>query len=523
MKIGKRKITWLIFLLAGLFLFTSQAYAVVPVPSHPNDTSTVYLTIPYFEWNDVVAHPYPGQYEIQIDDNSNFSSIFDEDTIPAFLSWYSPTVEFTQGTTYYWRVRYIDTGGTPDSWSSTYSFDIGFPYVVDVLTTDGWDEIQAKLAIVAAYGNANAQAGELRFPVGHTFNLVQDPADEMLFDARSTSNWIINGRGSKLVLEKTTTLPSHKCGILYLRQNYNIQWKDMIIDYHPNSLGHFGGVISNLDIPNQSFTVTVDTNVYQNFSEAADVYSGFFLGAENSQSMGCKGSGWDMANTWAQGQQSASVFNFTAANRWSRIEDELENGDYFISAPIDGSGTQSRGGTILNIYANAADVVVNNITTLACRGLWWGTGSPTSDHVRIINNQNLRTQNRLLGSASGGTNQHGHHGWWEGNTFEYSRDDMYHCGSGDSDPIGPGQQVIRNNSFTGGARGGIWAQTDRIWIANNLVMYNRIVLGKTGQGENPYSNQIDVGLMEDNQIVEPIEWGFESNLSGKQSSGPGHG
>ena len=71
--------------------------------------------------------------------------VADSDTIPALLSWYSPTVEMTRGTTYYWRVRYIDVGGAPDSWSSTSSFDIGFPFIIDVLPTDGWDEIQAIL------------------------------------------------------------------------------------------------------------------------------------------------------------------------------------------------------------------------------------------------------------------------------------------------------------------------------------------------------------------------------------------
>ena len=109
-----------------------------------------------------------------------FRAPFDTDTIPALLSWYSPTIEMTRGTTYYWRVRYIDVSGAPDSWSSTSSFDIGFPFIIDVLSTDGWDEIQAKHVQVATYGHSNAQAAELRFPVNHTFNLVQDPADDYL-------------------------------------------------------------------------------------------------------------------------------------------------------------------------------------------------------------------------------------------------------------------------------------------------------------------------------------------------------
>ena len=73
---------------------------------------------------------------------------------------------FERGSTYYWRIR---LSGEP--WSDAQSFTIGFPHVIDVLPTDGWDEIQAKYVQAADYGSTHAQAAELRFPQNHIFNL----------------------------------------------------------------------------------------------------------------------------------------------------------------------------------------------------------------------------------------------------------------------------------------------------------------------------------------------------------------
>jgi len=51
--------------------------------TYPATGETVYQTIPYFEWTDVVAHPYPGAYQIQIDDDPGFADPFDEDATGA--------------------------------------------------------------------------------------------------------------------------------------------------------------------------------------------------------------------------------------------------------------------------------------------------------------------------------------------------------------------------------------------------------------------------------------------------------
>ena len=134
-------------LVAGLFTMPLLSLAAGPTLNHPTSADFVALTIPYFDWEDHVPHPYEGTYEIQIDNDSDCSSPFDTDTVPAFISHYSPTSELSMGTTYYWRVRHVDTFSTAGDWSSIESFSIAAPStVVDVAISDGWAEIKTKLA-----------------------------------------------------------------------------------------------------------------------------------------------------------------------------------------------------------------------------------------------------------------------------------------------------------------------------------------------------------------------------------------
>ena len=483
--------------------------------THPADGSTVYQTIPYFEWTDVVAHPYSGTYQIQIDDDPGFADPFDEDIIPALLSWYSPTVEFERGSTYHWRVRYADGTGSADPWSFAQSFTIGFPHVIDVLPTDGWDEIQAKYVQAADYGSTHAQAAELRFPLNHTFNLVQDPADDYLFDYPDKGNFIINGQGSALILQCTQTNELPKCGFMRLASQPDVQINDIVIDYHPNSLAQFGGVISNLDKVNGSFTVTVDTDVYANFHEAAGVDQGTFMYAEN-QARVQDIVRYYMAETWAQAQQSDTVFNFTFDPAPDAdLMAELNNGDYFISSPI-----PDRGGQVFQLPHNSANsFLAHNVTTKASRGILIA-GTPY--HTRFLNCSFLRTQGRLRGSSSGGVNQQGDYAWFENNRFEYTRDDSYHNGGAGAESDSPGQMVFRNSEVIGGYRASIWAQMDRTWVADNIVRHaggNAIFIGRSGVN-NTENDQMDVGLFENNVVLGVRGVGVVSGVNGSAAPDP---
>jgi len=463
----------------------------------PADGSTVYQTIPYFEWTDVVAHPYLGNYEIQIDDDADFSSLFDQDSIPAMLSWYSPTVEFTRGTTYHWRVRHVDENGTPDVWSAAHTVTIGVPYVVDVLPADGWDEIQSKYEQVADYGAANAQAAELRFPADQVFNLVQDPADDYLLDYPDKGNFIINGRGSTLILQCTQPVEQPLCGFLRLTDQSDVQLTDIIIDYAADSLAQYGGIISNLDKVNGTFTVTVDTSVYANFHEASTVSQGTFAYAETGARIQDL-TRYHTVESWADAQQSVGVFNFTFDTTPNpALLAELENGDYFISSPI-----PDRGGDVIRLSSSgtADNFVANDVTTWASRGRFVAGGVY---HTRILNSNFLRTQGRLRGSASGGVNHQVDYAWYENDQFEYTRDDAFHDGGSGAESDSPGQMVIRNSQVIGAYRSSIWVQMDRHWVADNVVRHagsNGIFIGRSGV-TNTMNDQMDVGLIENNVVL----------------------
>jgi hypothetical protein len=477
-------------------------------PTYPLDGETIYQTIPYFEWTDAAPHPYAGTYQIQIAEDPAFTELFDEDAIPALISWYSPRNEFERGSTYYWRVRYAD-----DAWSEPESFSIGFPHVIDVLPSDGWDEIQTKYAQTAAYGYTNAQAAELRFPTNHTFYLVQDPVDDYLLDYEGGGgNFIINGQGSTLVLERTQPYHSEtntrpKCGFWTQRPGQSdIQIHDIVIDYHPNSLGQFGGVISALNKNTGTFTVTVDTNVYANFHEASTIDQGTFMYAEN-QGRVQDDTRVYMKQTWAEARQNDTTFNFTFdATPVDALKAELNNGDYFISSPI-----PDRGGQMFNLDRNMSNnFLANNFTSKACRGIMI-RGIPY--HGRFVNCNFVRAPGRLRGGASGGVNHQTDYGWYENVRFEYMRDDSFHNGGTGAESASPGEIVFRNNVVVGGYRASIWGQMDRQWIADNIVRHaggNAIFIGRSGTS-NTENDQMDVGLIENNQIF-GVRGGFVSGV-----------
>jgi hypothetical protein len=162
-------------LVAGLLTMPLVSLAAGPTLNHPTSADFVALTIPYFDWDDHVPHPYEGTYEIQIDDDSDCSSPFDTDTVPAFISHYSPTAELSTGTTYYWRVRHVDISvsgrvkPTSRERVKTYHFERGFASGVTRGCTGRDERTQSELTttdhrlgrvrLVAASDSPGAGAG----------------------------------------------------------------------------------------------------------------------------------------------------------------------------------------------------------------------------------------------------------------------------------------------------------------------------------------------------------------------------
>jgi len=450
------------------------ALAQVPVLNHPINSTTIFQTIPYFDWQDHVAEPYAGEYQIEISQDVNFTSITDTETIPAIISHYSTNIELVRGSTYFWRVRYGDAEGVFTDWSSVASFSLGQPHYIDVVETDDWSDIKTKLDEVVAYTTNNpGEAAELRFPVNGVFNLVQenyDPADrstEYLFfldgffsgqTDQILDNVLIDGRGSSITIRAGGT--NNNCGFFYLRKSNHVQLRNFTLDYENDSLRQYGGIISNLDKTTREFDVTVDHVVYNTFEEMADYADGYFLEATSHQKVGDKGTIYRMEDSWRNAKTGPNTYHFTAGNaEWSRYQGELKNGDYFV--------TSHRGGDLISLFGTNTDTVVNNLMSLSSRGVLFISRVEPGDPnkwTRSIGNSFLRSANRFMGSSSGGVNDKTLGSWYEDNRYEYTRDDAFHNGE-----HAGSEAVVLNNTMIGAFRNSLWVQADRSWTQGNTT------------------------------------------------------
>lgn len=472
----------------------------------PADQDLLYQTIPYFSWTHRTTEAFPGYYEIMIDDNNDFSSPVDVDTVPAFINYYSPDFELEYDLDYYWKVRFVDNDYySENGWSLIRTFSITHPEVViDVAPGDGWDEIRAKWQTVLETSETVSGAVELRFPVNGELITRQDPnSDEsqrsngFLLYVDGYDNVFVNGRGSKITIEATHG--EWLCGFMEVNNSSGMQVKDIIIDYHPNSLYQIGGVVKNFDKTARTFDVIVDTSVYKTYDVLKNYTEGYFLSQEHQQKIGSKGVDFQMEQSWEQARVNDTTFSFTCGtSEYGRYRDELEDGDYFVLS--------HRGGDVVFLSSGVDNFVLNNMTTHACRGRFFAIDAGCSNS-RLLNNNYLRTQGRIMGSSSGGVGvDRGDDVWYEGNRFEYSRDDMFHNGSN----AGKGS-VFRRNNLIGAFRNSIWVQADRTWVAENTIEYAGSSGIHIGYAPSEPGTMPDVVLVEGNTIYRPNWNGIELN------------
>lgn len=474
----------------------------------PVDKALLYQTIPYFSWTHQTTEPFSGYYEIMIDDNSDFSSPEDVDTVPAFINYYSPDFELEYDLNYYWKVRFVDNDYySENGWSLIRTFSIAHPeLVIDVLPADGWDEIRAKWQTVLTTSKTTSGAVELRFPVNGELIARQDPnTDEsvrsngFLLYVDGYDNVLVNGRGSKITIEATHG--EWLCGFMEVNNSSGMQVKDIIIDYHPNSLYQIGGVVKNFDKTARTFDVIVDTSVYKTYDVLKNYTEGYFLSQEHQQKIGLKGVDFQMQQSWEQARVNDTTFKFTCGtSEYGRYRDELEDGDYFVLS--------HRGGDVVFLSSGVDNFVLNNMTTHACRGRFFSIDAGCSTS-RLLNNNYLRTQGHIMGSSSGGVGvDRGDNVWYEGNRFEYSRDDMFHNGSN----AGKGS-VFRRNNLIGAFRNSVWVQADRTWVAENTIEYAGSSGIHIGYAPSEPGTMPDVVLVENNTILRPNWNGIELNTN----------
>lgn len=474
----------------------------------PSDGATIYNTVPYFEWSALEGvDAFEGYFEVVIDDSDDFSSPVDHDTIPVFINYYSPNFELSTSTIYYWRVRMLDSdfNAGENLWSDTASFTISPPAaVVDVASTDDWDGIRTKWQNVLDLSETTEGAVELRFPVGAVMSVSQDPlSDEserengFLLYNDGYDDVIVNGRGTKVVLEATHG--EWLCGFMEVTNAAGIQVKDLIVDYHPNSTMQIAGVVQNFDKEQKTFEVVVDTSIYQTYDVLKHYSEGYFLNQENRQRIGLKGVDYQMQQTWENARLNDTLFAFTCGtSEYGRYRDELKDGDWFVLS--------HRSGDIISLQAGVSDFVVNGLVTHASRGRFFAI-QPGSSGIRCVDNQFLVANGRVMGSSSGGVGaDRGDNIWYEGNTFEYTRDDMFHNGSN----AGKGS-VFRRNTLVGAFRNSVWVQADRTWVAENNISYAGQSGVHIGYAPSTPGTLPDVVLVEKNWIYQPNWNGIEAD------------
>lgn len=465
--------------------------------SFPRDNSEIYQTIPCFYWSSDIRNMsiFEGVFEIEIDDNDDFSSPEDTDKIPSFINFYSPDFELDFNTPYYWRVRYSE-GLDKNKWSDASTFIIKQPNVIiDVLETDGWDEIRTKWQRVLNESTTAKGAVELRFPPKAILNVKQDSKSDESYRSNGFllyidgyDNIIVNGRGSKIILEATHD--EWLCGFMEVNNSKGVQLKNIIIDYKKNSLLQIGGKIFNFNKNNRTFDVYVDTLVYD--TKVLQQYNrGYFLSKDCQQRIGLKGVHFKMEETWEEAKINSSHYRFTCGkSEYGRYKNQLKNGDYFVNS--------ERSGDIVYLKKNVSNFVVNNITTCGARGRFLAV-QKGCEYIRNINNNFLRTQGRLMGTSSGGVgSDRGKNSWHENNRFEYTRDDMFHPGSN----AGKGM-VFRRNSLIGAFRNSIWIQGDRTWVSENKIDYAGSAGIQIGYAPSKPATLPDTVLVEQNVIRKP--------------------
>jgi formylglycine-generating enzyme required for sulfatase activity len=110
----------------------------------PPDGASLLDTTPGFTWTEVAgAVTYEFQYGTAEDD------LHESDIIELTESTYTPGSPLTDNTTYYWRVRGINSEGSATAWSLIYSFRIGFKnmtpgsgeLVSDTTPAFNWDDV----------------------------------------------------------------------------------------------------------------------------------------------------------------------------------------------------------------------------------------------------------------------------------------------------------------------------------------------------------------------------------------------
>ena len=474
----------------------------------PPDRSVTHLSIPFFGWQDVVAYPFAGTYEIQIARDRDFVELVDKDAVPALANYYVPAKELTPGE-HSWRVRYVNEKQQPSQWSATASFRIKEFTGADVVRVPvgaSWDDIadayQAALDL-SARRPADNPGVELRFE--KEVYALEQPAGKMaLFETPpGQGGVVINGQGASFVLKARGR---EVCGFFRADGpgSSNIQIKNCVVDYDPSSLGIIAGRVVEADRRTGRFTVALLPAYAAMRAQFSNETSGMFLAGETFQrktggTRDYTGQGWGQA--WSPAKQK---YEFTVSP--SALQ-AVEPGDYWVSERLGG-------GDLFTIRDGVSDLVVNSNVFYSARNRIGNIG----EKARFIENGFLRKEGRVWCIPKGGFGTLAtQHTWIENNVIQGTRDDMYH--------LLHGYGVCRGNTLESAYRSSIWLHGERIWVEGNTIRYaggNGIQIGgkgistlKLGDAETRLTSTEYRGLhcliIRNNTIVAPYAGGICSS------------
>lgn len=215
----------------------SCATPVAPGLVAPANGSTTNDTTPAFSWNSVAN---ANEYEIQVDNNSNFSSPVIDQT--RTVTNFTPGTALAPGT-YYWHVGGNNTAGGCNQlgpWSATWSFTVSGTATCYPLTLDHTGSGGNPTASPTA--SAGCAAG--RYTAGQTINLTASPANGW-----RVSGWQGTNNNGSTAINNTATMPASAHTV---RANYT-QFTANHRSFLPSQIYGLSGFLGPFEIePNNS-------------------------------------------------------------------------------------------------------------------------------------------------------------------------------------------------------------------------------------------------------------------------------
>lgn len=224
---GLSALNGMLRLLVCLLCLTLSLRAIdAPTLSAPADNAAGIVQHPSFLWSAVSGAT---AYEIQIADDSSFATLVASDTveIPRFV----PATPLSPQTKY-WRVRSLDSLGTPSAWTTAFTYQLSAPantYTISATAT------LADMQTVFNTAAANAPA-LVSFAAGATYTV--NPTGVAALNLMNASNVIVDGNGCSFLIQNPSA------AFMRLDGSSKITVKNFYVDYDP--LPHFVGILEGL-------------------------------------------------------------------------------------------------------------------------------------------------------------------------------------------------------------------------------------------------------------------------------------